>query len=297
MSGKLSASLTSAAAACLAVLACGSAQAASTYDASTGILRIIGTGEGLTPVSGSSPITDSNWQVVAFPTSGSFPSPAITTPRPVYIPGSTPASWYPTSNTTNVPIPGTGFDSSSIYRWSTVGDLGTGRSPFNSGEITGNPNYSYVVSTTFNVTEAGNYTFNSNMSGDNRVSVYLGGTPTLNTDTTTPYSTGTDTTNPYGYSITGGQLLDSAVAGADKLRTSSVPNIFLNAGIYTLNYLVTDFYTAGTANSYGATGLLVSTTYFEREVPGPLPLVGAGVFFAHSRRLRRRIKASQSLIN
>ena len=295
MSGKLSASLTSAAAACLAVLACGSAQAASTYDASTGILRIIGTGEGLTPVSGSSPITDPNWQVTAFPTSGSFPSPAITTPRPVYIPGTTPPSWYdgnPPSgnNTANNPVSGVGFDSGSTYRWATVLGTGTGESPFNTGEVPGNNAYSYVVSTDFTVTQAGIYTFNSNMSGDNRIAVYLGGTPTA---TTPPYSGLNSATNPFGYTISGGQLLAASSTGPATLTSTVGPKVFLNPGNYALNYLITDFYTAGQANSYGGTGLLVSTSYFERSVPGPLPLLGAGAFFAHSRRLRRRVKAGQ----
>jgi len=298
MSKKFSTGLLSAATACLALLTCGSAQAASVYDASSGILRIIGTGEGLTPVPGSSPITDPNWQLTAFPISGNFPNPAITTSRALYIPGTTPGSFYPGTvpsnpNTTNQPIPGVDFDSGSTYRWATVIGDGLATSPFNSNNIPNNPNYSYVVSTDFTVEESGTYTFNYNFSGDNRAAIYLGGTPTA---TTPSFISTTDNppTNPFGYVISGGQLLAASTQGPGFLRSGIGPNVSLAAGTYTLNYLVTDFYTS---NSYGFTGLLVSTTYFEKNVPGPLPLLGAGAFFAHTRRLRRRIKAGNTAVS
>jgi hypothetical protein len=288
MSKKIGTGLFSAATACLALLTCGSAQADSVYDASSGILRIIGTGESITPGAG---VQDSNWQLVAFPTTGSVPNPAITTPVDVYIPGNTPSAWYPTSNTTNLGIPGVGFDSGSTYHWASVNSNNNAKSYFSTGDITGNPSYSYVVSTTFAVTEAGTYTFSYNMSADNRVSVYLGGAPLA---TTSPYSGSTGTSNPFGYVINGGQLLAATTQGPSNLKSGSGPDISLAAGTYTLNYLVTDFYAS---DSYGRTGLLVSTTYFQRNVPGPLPLLGAGAFFAHTRRLRRRIKAGNAAVS
>jgi hypothetical protein len=291
MSKKFTTGLLSAATACLALLTCGSAQADSVYDASTGILRIIGTGENISPGAG---VQDSNWQLVAFPTSGGVPNPAITTPIDVYIPGNTPSAWYPGSNPTNQGISGVGFDSGSTYRWASVNSNNNANSFFSTGDITGNPSYSYVVSTTFDVTEAGTYTFNYNMSGDNRVSVYLGGAPLA---TTSPYSGSTGTSNPFGYVINGGQLLAATTAGPANLKSGTGPDISLATGTYTLNYLVTDFYSGSPSNSYGLTGLLVSTTYFERNVPGPLPLLGAGAFFAHSRRLRRRIKAGNTAVS
>ncbi|MCX5948191.1 MAG: hypothetical protein NTY67_08455 [Cyanobacteria bacterium] len=288
MSKKFSTGLFSAATACLALLTCGSAQADSVYDASSGILRIMGTGESITPGAG---VQDSNWQLVAFPTTATVPNPAITTPVDVYIPGNTPAAWYPGSNPTNQGISGFGFDSGITYRWASVNSNNNANSFFSTSDITGNPSYSYVVSTTFDVTEAGTYTFNYNMSGDNRVSVYLGGAPFA---TTSPYSGSTGTFNPFGYVINGGQLLAATTLGPGNLKSGSGPDIGLAAGTYTLNYLVTDFYTS---NSYGGTGLLVSTTYFQKNVPGPLPLLGAGAFFAHSRRLRRRIKAGNAAVS
>ncbi|MEI7952246.1 MAG: hypothetical protein WCH37_06175, partial [Synechococcaceae cyanobacterium ELA182] len=210
-----------------------------------------------------------------------------------YIPGNTPSAWYLAPNTTNLGIPGVGFDSGSTYRWASVNSNNNANSYFSTGDITGNPNYSYVVSTDFSVTEAGTYTFNSNMSGDNRIAVYLGGTPTA---TTSPYTSNTTNppTNPFGYVISGGRLLAATTLGPGYLQNNIVPNVSLATGTYKLNYLVTDFYLS---SSYGSTGILVSTTYFERNVPGPLPLLGAGAFFAHTRRLRRRIKAGNTAVS
>jgi hypothetical protein len=213
------------------------AQADSVYDASTGILRIIGTGEGISPGTGAQ---YPNWKLVAFPTSGSNLTPAITTPRDVYIPGTTPAVWYPGSNTTNQGISGVGFAFGSTYHWATVIGDGTPISPFNPGDIPNSLNYSYVVSTDFTATEAGTCTFNYNMSGDNRIAVYLGGTPTA---TASPYISNTTNppTNPFDYVISGGQLLAFSTKGPGFLTSGIGPGISLAAGTYTLNYLVIDF--------------------------------------------------------
>ena len=39
--------------------------------------------------------------------------------------------------------------------------------------------------------------------------------------------------------------------------------------------------------------MAISNTYAQTEVPGPLPLLGAGAAFGFSRRIRNRIKGAR----
>lgn len=257
-----------------------------------GRIRIFGTGEGITPNS-TTVQRDANWQIIAYPTTNGTPSPNTppAPPQSLYIPNST-LPFYtnttgtPGTSTTNAGAKGVAsFDSSITYRWGTANPNNTATSPA-FGTFTGNPTYSYVVQTTYNVTKTGIYNFETNLSGDNRVTVYLGGTPQA---TTAPFTTGTNFTNPYGFTIQNGNLLGSTTAGPVGFYKITANNISLTAGSnFTLNYLVSDFANA----NYGGNGLLVSTTFFsEAPVPGPVPALGACAFFAYSRKLRRRIKS------
>jgi hypothetical protein len=72
---------------------------------------------------------------------------------------------------------------------------------------------------------------------------------------------------------------------------SGVKRLSLDAGTYDLNYVVTDNYAVGTT-TFGQTGIMIGSSAFA-EVPAPLPIMGAGLFFSYSRRMRRRIRASK----
>ncbi|MFM7086887.1 MAG: hypothetical protein ACKOXO_07860 [Cyanobium sp.] len=277
----------------LASLTPGAARAASEYDASTGVLRIIGTGEGLTslttpafgpPVLGSDP----NWRVIAI-SNNIFPA-SVAAPAPFYIPTITPSVWYPGSNTTNVPVSGIG--DGKTYRWGTyavypnaqgypgssgTATAGTANAYFSTSSADPNPTspqpnpYTYIVSTSLTVVKPAYYRFNFNVASDNRVQIFLNGN--------------VDFTSEFSPTITGGTLLGATTVGPANLVAGS-SDVLLTVGTHNLNYVVQDLYSNST---FGQTGLLVGTTNFT-EVPAPLPLLGAAAAFLQARQLRRRIK-------
>lgn len=264
-------------------------------------IRIKGTGYNVTgalPPNTQTPVAtgvDPNWTIKA------FASNAVTSPN-LYIPNGIPSQWYSSSgaNTANNPIT-FASDPLNTYRWATyaayANEFGVapsnatpanrsqsffGRAGSPAGPTTGN--YSYIVSTTFQLNKSARYIFDYNTTADNRVQLYLNGC-VVNSGTQTPGITTTvSPLCPQGGILIAENAADTA--GQFGTLLSGSTSLDLAAGTYELNYVVTDNWNGTT---YGQTGILIGASAFTEAVPAPLPILGATSFFAYSRKLRRRI--------
>lgn len=282
----------------LSLLICGNAHADYVWDAGTKTLRIKSTAEGQTPIAGSWVQDTNGWTLAALANqnTGSL-SPTM------YVPSRNPTRWYPgPPNTGNAAVNGARWiswvnaNANGCATASPAQPLGCAVSNYNGD----NPNpfgsgvnaesYNWIAKTTFTAQATGTYSFSGQFTGDNQVALYFEGA----------VQTGGGT---YGQqpTITGGVLLGQTTGNSNAGdNTDSLNNIYTvsKTGLllqkdqtYTLYYVVTD-YNTGAPGPFGSTGFLAVNTAFTQQVPGPLPILGAGAFFGYSRRLRRRVKQS-----
>jgi hypothetical protein len=218
--------------------------------------------------------TDVNWQVIQYPNNAGTPgtSAAVT--------ANTPNPWIGSINGAQDDNNGATLDGIT-YRWispSTGANAASYQVPGNPltpQDISGVGTFSYILKQIFNVTEAGNYQLSLDITGDNDAAFYINGSIIDgNTD------------NP---DISGGTLIGITDTTAGNLgRTSRISNwANLTAGQNTAYIVVQD--------SGSFTGVLTSNVSFSKDVPGPLPLLGASAAFGWSRRLRRRIIGNAAL--
>jgi len=283
----------------LSLLVCSNAQANYVWDPGTNTLRIKSTAEGQTPSAGSWVQDTNGWSLAAVGNQNTG-----TLSPTMYVPSRNPSRWYPgPPNTANAAVNGARWitwvnaNANGCASATPAQPLGCAVSPYNDtnpfGSDTNPPaeSYNWIAKTTFTAQATGTYSFSGQFTGDNQVSLYFGGAVQAGGGT-------------YGQqpTITGGDLLGQTTGNSNAGNsTDSLNNIYTvsKTGLllqkdqtYTLYYVVTDFNTGGAAGPFGSTGFLAVNTAFTQQVPGPLPILGAGAFFGYSRRLRRRVKQS-----
>jgi hypothetical protein len=266
-------------------------------------IRIKGTGYNISnPLPPNSQIptstgVDPNWTIKAFANN------IILSPE-MYIPTSIPTQWYGGSASNDaISFPG----DPNTYRWATYAaypnslNIPIGNPPFEgftsdsyfqrpfinpqNTDVTRDP-YSYIVSAKFTLSKSARYDFAYNTTADNRVQLYLGGT-VMGLGTQLP-------------GITGGTLIAENAAntpGQFASLVSGTKTMYLNAGEYELNYVITDNWRVNpnsippNPGTFGQTGILIGASTFTEvtsAVPAPLPIFGAFAFFSYSRKLRSR---------
>jgi hypothetical protein len=97
--------------------------------------------------------------------------------------------------------------------------------------------------------------------------------------------------------LTGGQITFTSGANAETFNfTSLVPQSFTNPYLVSAGstiFVTTSGTPAETLGLFRISNLQVQLAP-EASVPGPLPLVGAGIAFAYSRKLRTRILSKEN---
>jgi len=231
------------------------------------------TGQTITKPTGGTVGTDANWNIFQLPNntnSGSLPSPAN-------IPTDTTRVWIGSGPTNTVDDNNGATIDGTTYRWispSTSIQALTADVPGNNQSL-GVADFNYILKQEFTVNDAGYYFVSIYLTGDNQTDFYVNGSVS-----------GGATLTP---TITGGTLVGSSDTTPGNLgRISNILNyVYLNAGTNNAYLVVND------KGSF--TGVLASNANFDRDVPAPLPLLGAGAAFGWSRRLRRRINSRTTL--
>ena len=234
-------------------------------------------GQTITKPTGSTPGTDANWQIIQYPSNAGSP------PTAALLPTNTPNPWIGSVSGQADDNNGSTIDGVT-YRWISSSPSADARSITVPGNnVTPPPpspygglgDFTYILQQTFNVTNPGPYQLSLNLISDNKASFYINGS-----------IVGGNTTKP---SIAGGTLIGSSDTGAGNLgKNYTIANwATLNAGVNTAYIVVEDL--------GQFTGVLSSNVSFSQDVPGPLPLLGAGAAFNWSRRLRRRLQAGSTL--
>lgn len=211
------------------------------------------------------PGRDAHWQVVAAPTQFTPPD-GQTYPYAAYVVQTAEGVWLGGGGNPQTGITfGTGQDAVTNYWISpapTVGSIATG-------------NYNWIVAQTFNVQQAGTYSFNFAGTGDNAISFFINGSVT---------GSGTNLPTISGGTQIGGQHNNFGTLGT--FTGSAV----MQAGVNTAYMVLYDF--------GGSTGAIIQQSSFEYSgpapAPAPIPILGAAAAFRASRRLKQRIHLSRA---
>lgn len=201
---------------------------------------------------------DSNWNIVAWPSNWSN-GPIPTAPYQAYVPRTVPGPWYGGNTGTNGSQGGFQPNGDpNHYYWI---------SPTSTDASIASGSYNWIAAQTFNITQAGTYTFNFPASGDNGIRFYVDGT--------------VDTSNPITPVITGGTQVGGYSDNFTNIYNYT-GDVSLSAGQHTAYMVLFDF--------GGSTGALIGQSTFT-AVPEPSTYALAAIATGMMTMIARRRKA------